>query len=413
MRRSLLLSLVSALAACSSTAGGRALYAPSSAGPSGGAPPLAGGETDDNARLPEYLAYVAAYPHRDVPKLDLTDRRVLTLVDVQGQPLWDVGLSVYDESRGAVYKARTEATGRFLLPPAALDLDRGARLSLIVETGEQDVQQAATVPTGSDTVLVPGARRRHPDRLAVDVALVVDTTGSMADEVERLRSTLQSVVARLTSHPSMPFVRVGGVLYRDVGDVYVTRPFGFSADMAGIQHALDAVQVGGGGDGPEAVQEALDLAVHGLTWGGPGTLRLLFLIGDAPPHFERGTPYTVTMRSAVERGIVIVPVACSGLNDTGEFVFRQLAAVTLGRFLFVSYAGGTEHHTATFEHNDLDLLMARTVTEALDAAWGRSTGGPTTVVSTPYGPTLAPMDATRRTGYGRSPWDFGTPGWGR
>ena len=198
--------------------------------------------------------------------------------------------------------------------------------------------------------------------------------------------------------------------YRDVGQAYVTKPFDFTSDLGAVQRTLNGLRTGGGGDQPEAVQEALEDAVHRLAWSQDHAVRILFLIGDAPPHFERGRPYTVTMRDAVERGITIVPVACSGIDDTGEFVFRQLAAVTLGRFLFVTYGGSTDNHTGTFEQNDLDLLMTRVAWDALDAVAGVKTVSPATVVPTPYGPVVAPMEAKSTVGSGRAPWDF-VPGW--
>ena len=101
-----------------------------------------------------------------------------------------------------------------------------------------------------------------------------------------------------------------------------------------------------------------------------GALRVLFLIGDAAPHLERGPPYTVTMRRAVEKGITIVPVGCSGLDDTGEFVWRQLAAFTLGRFAFVSYGGTADVHVDAFPMNDLDDILARAVIREVEALHG-------------------------------------------
>jgi hypothetical protein len=406
-----LLGLSVGLAACSGGARSGGYGAPCAAVPR--AAPLVGGEVDDNVRLPEYLDYVAAYPHGDVPKLDLTDRRVMTVVGDDGRPLWDVAVSLVDPS-GATYRARTNAAGEFLFPPAALGISPHAPLTAWVE-GAPPVG----LRPGDDVVRAPGVRPRTPAGVALDMALVVDTTGSMADEVDRLRSTLRSVVARVAAHPARPDVRIGVVAYRDVGDAYVTRPFDFTRDVGSVQRTLDAMRAQGGGDGPEAVQEALGDAVHRLSWRGAGTLRVLFLVGDAPPHFERGTPYTVTMRDAVERGITVVPVACSGMDDTGEFVWRQLAAVTLGTFLFVSYGGSTDHHVGPYPENDLDALMVAAVSRALDALHAPPAFAPARAPS-PNGPSAyAPAPApyvptpTPRVGWGRAPWDFGVPGWSR
>lgn len=422
------LCLAATLAACTASAG-RSGYVRAPA--YGGDAPLVAGVTDDNVRLPEYLDYVRAYPHGDVPKLDLTDRQIVTVLDHDRRPLWNEVLEV-DTPTGP-FRARTNAAGSVLIPRAALGLSDAS----LICVGGGDGQWLHPDTT---EVLAPSRWRRDPRGVRLDVALAVDTTGSMADEVARLRTTLKSVVAGLRSHPLSPRVRVGGVAYRDVGDAYVTRPFDFTDDLGAVQRRLDELDTGGGGDEPEAVQEALTDAVDRLSWGGEGTVRVLFLIGDAPPHFERGTPYTVTMRRAVEKGITIFPVACSGMNDTGEFVWRQLAAVTQGQFLFVSYDGGTDHHTDLYLENDLDVLMKRAVLAQLDALAsgapaiapvlvptgpGLQASGllPENVYAPPFGyvpmaPTPSAPSATLgrardRIGMGRWPRDFTIPGWQR
>jgi Mg-chelatase subunit ChlD len=413
-----------ALTGCTSSGGVRArgwsapsTEAPSYAAPSYAAPsaasrsrqPLEGGEIDDNVRLPEYLDYVASYPHGDVPKLDLTDRQVVAFAGADGRPLWDVEVAFETGPGRPPFVARTNASGRAMLPRAALGIPADATVLATVER-----RAPVAVPPGAEVVRVPAVDRRDGASVTLDVALVVDTTGSMSDEVAALRETLRSVVGRIAAHPSRPRVRVGGVAYRDVGDEYVTRPFDFTPDLGRVQHVLDRMHADAGGDTPEAVQEALSEAVHGLSWGGPGTVRLLFLVGDAEPHFERGVPYTQTLRDALARGIVVHPVACSGMGDTGEFVWRQLAAVTLGTFLFVSHGGGTEHHVGPYEENDLDALLLRAAWRALDELdAGRGTWRPAPAPGSeqPPVPHLATARRPSRTGFGKAPWDFGIPGW--
>ena len=67
------------------------------------------------------------------------------------------------------------------------------------------------------------------------------------------------------------------------------------------------------------------------------------------------------MRKALEKGIKIFTLAASGLNDKGEFIWRQLAQFTLGRFMFISYSGTSPHHVGEYKENNLDDLMVRAV----------------------------------------------------
>jgi hypothetical protein len=76
--------------------------------------------------------------------------------------------------------------------------------------------------------------------------------------------------------------RIGLLLYRDYNDDYLVKPTPWVSDMAEVQRRIDAVQVGGGRDIPEAVYEALYASIHSYEWSAPA--RLVILIGDAPPH---------------------------------------------------------------------------------------------------------------------------------
>jgi hypothetical protein len=69
----------------------------------------------------------------------------------------------------------------------------------------------------------------------------------------------------------------------------------------------------------------------------------------------------------MERGIKVISVGASGLNDTGEFVWRALAQLTLGRFVFLSYGGTTEHHVGDYDEDDLDEVLVREVRREVEA----------------------------------------------
>jgi hypothetical protein len=102
---------------------------------------------------------------------------------------------------------------------------------------------------------------------------------------------------------------------------------------------------------------------------------LAFLVGDAAPHLDYpdDSDYAVEVFEAAKRGIKIEPIASSGLDDQGEFVFRQLAQLTGGRFSFLTYGAAgapepgdtTTHHVDDYSVLSLDDLVVRLVSEEL------------------------------------------------
>jgi hypothetical protein len=102
---------------------------------------------------------------------------------------------------------------------------------------------------------------------------------------------------------------------------------------------------------------------------------LIFLIGDAPPHLDYGqaSHYAVEVFAAAGRGIKIFPIASSGLASDGEYIFRQLAQISGGRFLFLTYGEGgpgttgqeIELEVSGYAVSSLESLIVRLVAEEL------------------------------------------------
>ena len=204
---------------------------------------------------------------------------------------------------------------------------------------------------------------------------VIDATGSMADEIEQLKANIVSISDQLSKLPTKPDVRFATTVFRDRGDAFVTRTFDFTSDVAAFQDALRAVQADGGGDTPEAVNAAVSDAIHKPAWRGGDTVSLAFVVGDAAPHLDYADDpdYAVEVFEAAKRGIKIEPIASSGLDDQGEFVFRQLAQLTGGRFSFLTYGAAgaptpgdsTTNHVKDYSVLSLDDLVVRLVGEEL------------------------------------------------
>ena len=125
------------------------------------------------------------------------------------------------------------------------------------------------------------------------------------------------------------------------------------------------------------MNEALHEAVHHISWRGDQTTRLAVLVADAPPHLDYGGPqYDDDMMAALGKGIKLMTVGASGLNKQGEFIQRQMAQYTGGRFIFLTYADAsnpgsgpgreTLHDVRNYSVQTLDKLVVRLVREELE-----------------------------------------------
>ena len=202
----------------------------------------------------------------------------------------------------------------------------------------------------------------------LDVALVIDTTGSMGDELEYLKVELRDIAREVsTSFPGVT-QRWGLVVYRDRGDAYVTRSVDFR-DIDSFITKLGEQEAGGGGDHPEAMDLAMDASAE-LSWRtGPGTARMVFLVADAPTHAgEDARRFARAVLDHREAGTAIYPVGASGVASDAEAELRLAAKVTGGQYIFLTdHSGVGGHHEAP--------RVEQYKVETLHAAMTRMIGG--------------------------------------
>lgn len=310
----------------------------------GWAAPTAG-SVDDNDLWDEYLRYRDEFFTKGIPVSDIPveGRQVITVVDVDGDPVLGAGVTISDASGSEVARLRTYADGRAVfLAGTEVDPSSQSRTSHTAQVEAGSVRGSFELdPAALTQTLTLDADVATPAQ--VDVLFLIDATGSMGDEIERLKASMISVAEQIAALPSAPDARFSMVVYRDRGDEYLTRSFDFTGDVVTFTEALGEVVADGGGDTPEALGAGLDEAVGGVSWRGDDTVKLTFLLADAPPHlagepgYEDEPDYAVSLRNAASAGIKIFPISSSGLDDQGEFIFRQLAQVTMGRFVFLTY----------------------------------------------------------------------------
>ena len=349
--------------------------------PQGG---LEGGEVDDNELWDEYLAYAqGALESRAgqdpmIHWLDVSRRFFVRVTDAAGRTVPNAQVRILEGDRG-VAEGLTLSDGRFPFFPGAHA--PGAQGPFVLEaslgelSGHADLDEAALT-----TELVLDGRA--PDSgLMLDIAFVIDSTGSMSEEIRRIQDTILEIADELTQSEARPDLRFGLVEYRDRGDEFLTHSVNFTPDVQAFQRAVSKLAAGGGGDLPEDLNAALERTLHRLEWREGRALRLAFVVADAPPHYYEDAAYTYdqALLDASDLGVKLFPVASGGSDGTAEFIFRQLAQFTLGRFVFITEGGGSHHGSGGSDYevdpNDfrveaLDSLIVRLVSEEMDAWTG-------------------------------------------
>src|SRR5207237_10105314 len=112
----------------------------------------------------------------------------------------------------------------------------------------------AGAPLTNHTQLAPVT---GPQATGLDVAIVLDTTGSMGDELAYLQAEIEDIATRTsTRYPGLA-PRWGAVFYRDVNDAYLTRSADFTADVSQFKSTLLAQSADGGGDYQESPEKGL------------------------------------------------------------------------------------------------------------------------------------------------------------
>lgn len=336
--------------------------------------PVTAGVVDDNADFSAYLAFRnrTRVEHR---ARDIRERYLLEVKDSRGRGIADAEVAVLGATGHAMW-ARTDAAGRVWLHPNAFDPARSPHYDIGVRKAGRQAS-ARLVRGQKSAVEVTLDARAAEHRARLDLVFLVDATGSMADEIDKLKTTLRSISAEVSRLPSQPDLCFGLVAYRDKGDAFLLRSHDLTDDLDGfLRGALGPLHAGGGGDYSEAMNEALHETVHNLSWRGDGATRMVVLLADAPPHLDYGGPYyDEAMAAALGKGIKIFSVGASGLDRQGEFIQRQIAQYTGGQFVFLTYANAhdpasgpgreTVHDVRNYSVDTLDRLIVRLVSQEL------------------------------------------------
>jgi Mg-chelatase subunit ChlD len=186
----------------------------------------------------------------------------------------------------------------------------------------------------------PEAKKAKPK---IEVVFCLDTTGSMSGLIQGAKDKIWAISNQIAGGKPTPDLKIGLVAYRDRGrEEYVTKIVELTDDLDAIHGKLREFKADGGGDAPESVNQALDDAVNKIKWStDKKTLRIIFLVGDAPPHVDYAddVKYPVTCKKACEKGIIINTIQCGGDGECQKH-WKEICKLAEGSYAQIAQSGG-------------------------------------------------------------------------
>ncbi len=320
---------------------------------------LTAADIDDNLNLTHFQKYVnralQATSESSFPFMNTKDRVKLTIEGANGKGMNRVKVKVGD------FMGYTNSQGVLYIFPTVDNIPTQTTIEINGKSQTIDLanKKEFTIAFNKTSVLPK----------SLDLMFVIDTTGSMGDEMRYLAKEFDAIVSNVEKkHPNVD-IRFGLTLYRDKGDDYVVKNFKFTSNKNKMKSQLENQSANGGGDYPEVMDEGIEKALE-ASWKAEDGVRMMFVVADAPPHDEKIKQMVPIIEKAREMGIRIYPLGASGVAEKAEYIMRHLALFTQGRYLWLTDDSGVgnsheEPKVNCYQVTRLDQLISRVIQSEL------------------------------------------------
>lgn len=269
---------------------------------------------------------------------------------ITGEKVYLINNTTHD----TVWRAITDNTGKAELWTNFTTDDSSQGIFSII-CRKETLRYPATFENGINRIILKTSCA-HSN--TANIAFVVDATGSMGDEIKYLQDELNDVIANVSAKNKDVKLRTGAVFYRDRSDEYLTRFIDFQNEPAPLMQFINEQYAKGGGDYQEAVEDALTTALDSMHWDSDARAKIVFLILDAPPHDAAREKMKRIMMQGAAMGVRMVPIVCSGVDKSTEYLMRSLALATNGSYVFLTDDSGVgdKHIKPTTDDYKVELL---------------------------------------------------------
>jgi len=347
------------------------MHSKESKGSQGGIQPQGGlvtaGEWNDLNNWDFYQKTLMKEPFKGFPDdwQMYTNHRIAVAITAKNKPAANATVTLFRNDT-PIWTAKTDNLGRAELWVGAFQKEKELNPTLLrLKVNEQWVSTATISETQVNRIALDEALP-SPTNL-VQIAFMVDATGSMGDELEFLKMDLKKVINEVQKTNTQLKISTATVFYRDEGDEYVVKHSPFTEDINQTTEFISQQRADGGGDFPEAVDKAL-VQLNQLQWQPEARTRIAFLVLDAPPHNKPAVISSIqySVKTAAASGIKLIPVVASGIDKTTEFLMRFIAMYTNGTYVFITDHSGIgnkhlEPSVGEYQVEKLSDLMVRLI----------------------------------------------------
>lgn len=190
----------------------------------------------------------------------------------------------------------------------------------------------ATLGMASGTATTPTTRASGPR--TVDLAICLDTSGSMNGLIDSARQGIWAIVNDLALAKPTPKVRVALLTFGNDGHAkdlgWVAVQTAFTEDLDLVSQKLFALTTNGG---TELVGRVVQASLDQLTWSSdPNAMKLIVVAGNESADQDQEVPYRVACKHAIERGVMINSIYCGNPSDNLAPAWREVAQLADGQF---------------------------------------------------------------------------------
>jgi len=330
---------------------------------------LTAGEWNDLNNWEDWKLLIKEYDYKDMEshwQIFPSERYPVFITNNDGLPVSNCIVELKDNYGNTVWKNISDNTGKAELWNG-LDGQKSTNLKIVVSKDGYSSENIdpQTAANGINHFSLNTECKKYKD---VEIMFVVDATGSMGDEISYLRSELSNVIKTVKENDKNNLnYRIGSVFYKDTEDDYLTETSDLNNDISKTINFIKTKSAGGGGDFPEAVDEALAAALD-QKWTNEAAGKFIFLLLDAPPHHNDAVMARLQMqiKTAAAKGIKIIPITASGIDRPTEFLMKFLSISTNGTYVFItddSGIGGSHLDPIVddFEVEKLNELLIRVI----------------------------------------------------